>query len=175
MLEFVCVIAAIDEDVCVLSGYGDGGATGVEMEADDEIGLNFVINVFCAGSDFRGAVEESFDFEIFWGGCCDWFFLVANEGDFGSECFEFGAEEFGGFERHAAFSDDQVVVILVMTFFHLGVFAADVAGVQGDMESVERSSRKGSWFSLPGPDGRGGCLVCFGEAEVEICISTIVA
>ncbi len=186
-VDFVGGVGAVEEDVEVCFGDegGVGGVApcfGVEVEAEDEVGFDGLVDELGAGADFGGAVEEAFG-EFFEGGgvfgvfCevvevfgaegCDGFCFGADEGDFGAHFFEDGFEFFGNDEGHVAFGDRFVGADLEPAFFDFSPWAADVAGVDGDVEF-------GEWFVF-WRDGEGLCVLpgagygegFFGGGEVE--------
>ena len=71
----------------------DGRAGGIVVEAEDEVGLNDVIDEFGARADFCGAVKELLGrlaitvLEIFWSEVCYRSVFLTHESDLGAEAF----------------------------------------------------------------------------------------
>jgi len=63
----------------------------------------------------------------------------ADEGDLGAHFLEKGFEEFRDAEGHVSFGDRFIVADLEPALFGFRPFAADVAGIDGDVEA-------GQWF-----------------------------
>ena len=127
---------------------------GVEVEAEDEVGLECAVDEIGAGADFGGAVEQSLGGFLDFGGRCFWaagfagkgeqcrgadgshgLGIFSHKGNTGAEGFQLWFQKLGDLEAHVAlangcsFADDEPA------FFHLRPCAADVAGVDGDLES----------------------------------------
>ena len=141
---------------------------GVEVQAEDEVGLNGFIDELGAGADLGGAIEEALGEFAEGGGIVggalgseggkvfraqrgDRFGGAADEGDGGSEVLEKRLEQFRDVKGHVAFGDRLFLTDLEPALLDLRPLAADVAGVDGDVEVRQR-------FPL-GRDGEGGGIL----------------
>ena len=165
--DFAGHVGSVHENVKVVAAgpgvFGIAPAIGVVMEAEDEVGLNEAVDDVGAGVDFGGAVEDFFGGEPVgkigekvlraFGG--DRFVGFANEGYFGTQLFEEGLEMFRGGEGEVALADGNLSGVvgegLEVALLEFGEFAADVAGVDSDVELVEGRKR----FEGSGGEGEG--------------------
>ena len=136
--------------------WEDGGGS-IKVKADDEVGLDGVVDELCAGPYFCGAVEEAGVAEV--GGALrgDRLKLIPDEGDACADVAEEGGEELCGAEGHGAFADDGFIPD-VFALLDVGKVSADVAGVDGDVEALKWEGARGGegGESLPIKD-RTGC------------------
>lgn len=132
--DFSGGVGTVEDDVEVLEEFGSFGGGAVEVEADDEVGLDGFVDELCARPDLRSAVEEAGVGEAGGAFFGDGFEPIANEGDGGTLGFEHGGEKLGGGESHGAFTDGDVIPF-ELAGLDVGVVSADVAGVEGDVES----------------------------------------
>lgn len=174
----------MSDEVKVIGGGEGGGrgispAVGIEVEADDEVGFEFSVHAMPAGADFGGPVEETFGFAddfCFRGGaafggealaCCgdefrrpqgsEWAGGVADEEDGRAKVFKSRFEKLGGGEGEVAFPDGRRVPVLERPLFHGGPWSAEVSGIDGDADAVERAGG-GDWREVFGaPPEPGGC------------------
>ena len=107
------------------------------MKTDDEIGFDLLIDEFCAGADFSGAVEEFGVGEIFGSKLSDGFFFGAGESNARAEIFEQWFKILCGAESHGTFLDDRRVEIVEFALFDFCKFSTDVPGVYRDDETFE--------------------------------------
>ena len=176
----------MSDEVKVIAGGEGGGrgispAVGIEVEADDEVGLEFSVHAMPAGADFGGPVEETFGFAedlCFRGGaafggealaCCGDQFRgpqgservggVAEEEDGRAQVFKPRFEQLGGGEREVAFPYGRGIPVLEGPLFHGGPWSAEVSRIDGDADAVEWPGGGGGREVLgapPEPSGHRG-------------------
>ncbi len=135
--EFARVVAAVDQDVVVLARERDGGGGGIEVQAEDEIGLDLMIDELGSGPNLRCAVKKLFCLldrcqgreEILRSGSGNGFIFFADKAHLGAEGFELGLDFLASEQSHFTLTDGEVVTIAQLPFFHLGEVATNVAGI----------------------------------------------
>ncbi len=172
----------MSDEVKVIGGCEGGSrgispVVGIEVEADDEVGLEFGVHAMSAGADLGGPVKEAFGFTddfCFRGGaafggealaCCgdefrgpqrsEWAGGFAEEGDGRAEVFETRLEKLGGGEGEVAFPDGRRVTVLERPLFHGGPWSAEVSWIDGDADAVEGSGGGGGREVLGAPPEPG--------------------
>lgn len=189
----------MSDEVKVIGG-GEGGGrgispvVGVEVEADDEVGMKFGVHAMPAGADFGGPVEETFGFadDFCFRGCAgfggealacrgdefrrpqgsEWVGGVAEEEDRRAQAFKARSEKLGGGEREVAFPDGRGIPVLEGPLFHGGPWSAEVTGIDGDADAVEGPGGGGGRKFLsasPEPAGRRGRNGMCREGE-NVCV-----
>ena len=71
--------------------------------------------------------------------------LIADEGDGSTESFEAWLEEFCHFQSHIALADGSAGADAEPSFFHFRPLAADVAWINRDVKSGQRTMARRGW------------------------------